>query len=94
MSRLHKVEGIYGPEYDPITKEVLFTVNDIIECFSGRNEYADWIIKGVKVAIKNHDEVLFRSEDIAEMFSGVYNRNYWIQGSFTILELKNQNKDE
>jgi len=88
MSRLSKVEGVYDTEYDPITKEVLFTVNDIIECFSGRNEKADWIIQGVKVAIKNHDEVLFSSEDISEMFSGVYNRNYWIQGSFAILELE------
>jgi hypothetical protein len=88
MGRLHKVEGIYGPGYDPITKETLFTVNDIVNYFSGFRREADVAIEAVSVIIKNHDKILFSSEDISEILSGVRNRDYWVQDCFRKLEME------
>jgi hypothetical protein len=79
---LYKVEKIYGPNYDPITKDILFSFNDIIKHFSGKTSDGDSVIKKQSTLITDHNMVLFSSEMIADMFSGLWNRDYWIQESF------------
>ncbi len=86
VSKFSKVKGIYGDDYDPITKEVLFSFNHIKRAFFSKTHQGDMIIDKISMFIENKEEIRFSSEMISEIFSGVKNRTYWIQDSFKELE--------
>jgi len=86
VSKFSKVQVIYGNDYHPETKEVLFSFSHIKKAFFGKTREGDMIINKISMFIEKKEEIRFSSEMISEIFSGTKNRTYWIQDSFKELE--------